>query len=108
MKNIIVLKNLPSNLIEEAIVILKSNKEAKKLEFVDNNNKVKNENIFQNKKNNYIVKEAEIVLESYISNLEKKEGESEEYRFKEKYEKLRNYIIIISVILFISLINNFI
>ena len=30
MKNMVILKNLPSNLIEEAIVILKSNKYAKK------------------------------------------------------------------------------
>ena len=32
MKNIVVLKNLPSNLVEEAIVILKSSKKVKKLE----------------------------------------------------------------------------
>lgn len=29
MKNIIVLKNLPSNLVEEAIVVLKENKKVK-------------------------------------------------------------------------------
>lgn len=30
MKNIVVLKNLPSNIVEEAIVILKGNKKNKK------------------------------------------------------------------------------
>ena len=30
LKNMVVLKNLPSNLIEEVIVILKSNKKVKK------------------------------------------------------------------------------
>ena len=35
LKNMVVLKNLPSNLIEEAIVILKSNKKVKKLEKID-------------------------------------------------------------------------
>ena len=32
MKNMVVLKNLPSNLVEEAIIILKSSKKVKKLE----------------------------------------------------------------------------
>ena len=35
MKNMVVLKNLPSNLVEEAIVILKSNKHVKKLEKIE-------------------------------------------------------------------------
>ena len=39
MKNILVLKDLPSNLVEEAIVILKSSKKVKKLERIEKNNK---------------------------------------------------------------------
>ena len=35
MKNMIILKNLPSNLVEEAIVILKSSKKVKKLEKIE-------------------------------------------------------------------------
>ena len=31
LKNMVVLKNIPSNIIDEAIVVLKSNKKAKKL-----------------------------------------------------------------------------
>ena len=31
MKNIVLLKNLPSNIIEEAIVIVKNNKDARRL-----------------------------------------------------------------------------
>ena len=44
LKNMVVLKNLPSNLVEEAIIILKSSKKVKKLEKVDNDkkNEVKN------------------------------------------------------------------
>ena len=41
MKNIVVLKNLPSNLVDEAIVILKSKKTAKKLELIEKNSNVK-------------------------------------------------------------------
>ena len=32
LKNMVILKNLPSNIVEEAIVILKANKKIKKLE----------------------------------------------------------------------------
>ena len=32
MKNMIVLKNIPSNIVEEAIIILKNNKKIKSLE----------------------------------------------------------------------------
>ena len=39
MKNMVILKNLPSNLVEEAIVILKSNKKVKKLEKIERNHK---------------------------------------------------------------------
>ena len=39
MKNMVVLKNLPSNLVEEAIVILKSSKKVKKLEKIEKNAK---------------------------------------------------------------------
>lgn len=39
LKNIVVLKNLPSNFIEEAFVILKSNKAAMKLEKIEKNKK---------------------------------------------------------------------
>ena len=36
MKNIIVLKDLPSNIVDEAIVILKNNSNVKKKETVEN------------------------------------------------------------------------
>ena len=32
LKNMVVLRNLPSNLVDEAIIVLKSNKNIKKLE----------------------------------------------------------------------------
>ena len=38
VKNIVILKNLPSNIVEEAIVILKSNKYSKKLQMIEKNN----------------------------------------------------------------------
>ena len=68
MKNMIVLKNLPSNLIDEAIVIFKPNVNLNKYKSQENENK----NIkVQTIKKEFVIKEAEDVINSYISNLEK-------------------------------------
>ena len=70
MKNVVVLRNLPSNLIEEAFVVVKSKKIAKSLERID----ARNEKIDgKNKDDGYIVREAESVLASFVSFIEKKE-----------------------------------
>ena len=52
LKNMVVLKNLPSNIVEEAIVILKSNKKIRQVEKIEKNNFKENsgEKIFHLKK----------------------------------------------------------
>lgn len=77
MKNMIVLKNLPSNLIDEAIVVLKENKTVKKYQYVESDRKQNvdsdKEKIAKTENNaDYIVKEAENVISQYITNLEMK------------------------------------
>ena len=67
MKNIIVLKNLPSNIIEEAFVVLKANKKIKSLKKVKDNN-VEEKQI---KEKEYIVKEAEMLISNYICETDK-------------------------------------
>ena len=57
MKNMVVLKNLPSNLVEEAIVILKSSKKAKKLEKIQKNHNVPKGQDKKREKD-YVLKEA--------------------------------------------------
>lgn len=97
-KNIVVLKNLPSNLIDEAIVILKSNKSAKKLEFVEKNPSSFVEEKIYNE--DYIIKEAESVIENYISKIEKnKLNRRSKNNIEVKYKKIKIYIIIVSLIL---------
>ena len=67
MKNMVVLKNLPSNLVEEAIIILKSNKKVKKLEKIDKKNKLNKEPPAKKEKD-YILKEAEkeiVIIDGY-------------------------------------------
>ena len=52
LKNMVVLKNLPSNIVEEAIVILKSNKKVKQVEKIEKN---KTKEDFENKKKKKII-----------------------------------------------------
>ena len=100
MKNIVVLKNLPSNLIEEAIVILKSRKIAKKLEYIE-----KKENLKKDitNKDNYMVREAENIISNYISNMEKKDKMKEELKTNRKYKRLKVYSFIVTIFLIIFL-----
>ncbi len=107
MKNMVVLKNLPSNLVEEAIVILKSSKKVKKLEKIEKNAKVtKSENV--RKEKDYILKEAEMLISSYISKLEdkqqkqaKKVQDNKNYIRLKKYAYLSTFIIIIQTLLLV-------
>ena len=101
MKNIVVLKNLPSNLVEEAIIILKSKKTAKKFEYIDKNEpRQKQEN--GNNSKDYIIREAESVITSYISAIEKKDKKKQTVGVEKKYKKLKIYSIIITVAFIIA------
>ena len=102
MKNIVVLKNLPSNLIDEAIVVLKENKKVHKYQTVDNKekNKVKNTEIKNDKE--YIIKEAEMVIKSYMENLEQK---SPKWKNNiKKLEKRYKYSVKLNLLLFFTTI----
>lgn len=101
MKNIVVLKNLPSNLVEEAIVILKNNKTAKKLEYIE-----KKEVAKSNVKNpkDYIIREAESVISSYINATEKKEEKQDNIKINERYKKLKIYSVMITIAFILLLI----
>ncbi len=97
LKNIVLLKDLPSNIIEEAIIVLKENKKIHKYQkIIDKQNKnakdmeekedkskqenkrakkhETNKNNIKNKvinENDYIIKEAYMLLEDYTKKLEK-------------------------------------
>lgn len=103
MKNMVVLKNLPSNLVEEAIVILKSSKKVKKLEKVDKNSKFeKIESV--RKEKDYVLKEAEMLVSSYISKLENKQEQKQYVTIKnsKKYMRLKRYAFLSSFIILIQ------
>ena len=93
MKNIVVLKNLPSNIVEEAIVVLKGNN----IKLPENK---ENENTEKDK--DYILKEAEMVIANYLSKIETKGqiGKKQHKEIERKYKILQ----LVSIGLLIALI----
>ena len=101
MKNVVVLRNLPSNLIEEAFVIVKSKKVARSLERID----ARNEKIAgKNKDDGYIVREAESVLASFVSFIEKKERKKVDLGLKRRYNMLKIYGVLVTVAFVVAVI----
>lgn len=104
MKNMVVLRNLPSNIVEEAIIVLKSNKKVKKLQKIEKLEKQKNTDEKNEKKDkDYILKEAEMLVNSYISKLENKNKVTFKKENK-KYCKLKKYAFLISLISIVEFI----
>lgn len=103
LKEMVVLKNLPSNLVEEAIVILKSNKKIRQVEKIESNKIVENSSK-KNIEKNYIVKEAEMLISNYITTLEekKKRKNINNKKINQKYIKVRNYACLASLIILIE------
>lgn len=101
MKNVVVLRNLPSNLIDEAFVVVKSKNVARSLERIDG----KNENIDRkNKDDGYIVREAESVLSSYVSLVEKKDDKKVDFGIKRRYNMLKIYGVLVTVALVVAVV----
>lgn len=100
MKNMVVLKNLPSNMVEEAIIIFKENQRVR--EGVSDRLSEKTVEV-QPKSKEYIVKEAEMLVTDYISKIENKDKS-----INIKYKRLKYYSFTISAFFIISLIINFI
>ncbi len=112
MKNIVILKDLPSNLVEEAIIFLKENQKLKKPELIDsdfNNKKSKTSQKSENEKSKntkeYIVNEAQMLISDYISKLESK-NRKEDFSYKKlkkKYELLKRISASLTIALIISI-----
>ena len=99
MKNMIILKNLPSNIIDEAFIILKGNQKAKILNALESS--IKN-SATVSQPEGYIVKEAEMILNNYLSKIENEKYVKSNYvrTLEKKYKKLK----LISIILFITIL----
>ena len=108
MKNIVILKNLPSNMIEEAFVVLKDNVKVHKEELVVKNKEVNKDSKIKKDKD-YVVKEAEMIVSDYITEIEKNniEETKEKIKLEERCKKLKYsniFFISFSILSVISII----
>lgn len=109
MKNIVILKDLPSNLVDEAIVFLKQNQKIKKLEYIENTEKFKEGG--QNDKNkDFLANEAKVVIADYILKIEKENNstKSKNKKIDKKYKRLRNINFMLIAALVLSILTNLI
>lgn len=114
IKNIVIVKNLPSNLVEEAIIVVK-NKNASKA-YID---KKKNENkdiisgyikedefkkIKQIKQDtrSYVVKEAEMIIKSYLEKMEYNKKLKDRNLIEEKYTRLKYFNCVLVIMSLLS------
>lgn len=106
MKNMIVLKDLPSNIVDEAIVILKPNIKLKNLNIVENNKtkKVKKEKSENPKK--YILNEAEMIVGNYISKIEndKEKNIKTNKKIEMKCKRLKILSVFLGIMFLVSMI----
>lgn len=130
MKNVIILKNLPSNLIDEAIVIVKDKKKIKDInysEFIKDGgekfsssvNRQASNRVIQGymkeedlkkledtkkEERKYVIKEAEIVVTNYLSKIDNKMPEKKIKRLEKSYKRAKKMSIILGIISVISII----
>ena len=115
MKNVIILKNLPSNLIDEAIMVVKDKKKVKDINYSDfikykeengiiQGDMKKIENI-KKEDRKYVIKEAEVVVTNYIKRIEDNLSDRKLDKLKKSYKKskLLNILLAMTTIISISL-----
>jgi len=112
MKNIVVLKDLPSNIVEEAIIILKNHNKVKKREIVESTSSSNKFEEDSTENNELAVKEAEFIIQNYLKKLENANIEKKHTNIAiSKYRKMQiisAFITIISIItIIISVIQNY-
>lgn len=97
LKNIVVLKNLPSNIIEEAFVVVKHNLKIENMENDKNNSK----------EGNYVIKEAEMVINNYLESIENTKEKKQIRKIEEKYKKLKALTVWLGLVAILGGIINF-
>lgn len=103
LKNMLVLKDLPSNLIKEAYVVLdpKLKAKLKKIEAKNKNSSNENNKIMEK---DYILEEAKYVLLNYVSKYETKTENTSNKLLEKKYKKLKKTTIFMLVIFLVYVI----
>lgn len=102
LKNIVVLRDLPSNLIDEALLILKPNHKIKSVEHIQK----RNDKPANNNSQDYIIKEAEMVISSFLSRNDISNNKKVK-KLEQKYKRLKITSAVLSLIIFAGIIINF-
>lgn len=105
MKDMIVIKNLPSNIVEEAWVIIKPEVKNKEKELIK---RMKNRTMNTKTENGYVLKEAETVIYDYLKNINSYENKKKYNDIIKKYNKLKKTSLILLGIYVSLLILSFI
>lgn len=100
LKNIIVLKGMASNVVQEAIVILKPNIELDKSNYVCKN---KDNNTFSDRKKS-VISEAEYVIDNYIKEIEYTSKKNKKRKIEKRYKLSKILNVILAVGFIISLL----
>ena len=99
IKNTIVLRGMASNIVDEAIVILKPNVKIKKTQTMKNIRE-------KNYSKELILKEAEHIIEEYIHRISTGESEKEKQVLKRKIKKMRcilfTFFVLFIIVIFIK------
>ena len=106
MKNMVVLKNLPSNMVEEAIIIFKETSKIKARDVINKTNSI-NQIQEKGKSKDIIFKEAEMLINDYVKKIEQQKNKN---LFNQKINNkfLKKYSLVVTILFIISLIVNFI
>lgn len=101
LKNTVVLKDLPSNIVKEAYVVFKSSKMARKIQKINKENQVSE----KDKENRYAIKEAELLILEYTRKMDRIDKNKKEIITNAKINRnLKKYAYIASIIIFIQFI----
>ncbi len=104
LKNTVILKSIPSNIIEQAISVLKKNIKIKEFEL---QNKRKTESTTEKKEQNqdYIIKEAEMIINNYCNKIENNQKKEKILKsIQKKNKRMKKYLLILMIISIIEMI----
>lgn len=100
-KNTITLKNLPSNLIEKAVIVFKDKKTVKEIQKIEQQHNKKGQHISKNT-NCYAIKEAELIVTNYLKEINNKKRNK--IVKNESNKKIKIYSVVVTILLLIQTI----
>lgn len=117
-KNVIILKNLPSNLIDEAIMVVKDKNKVKDINYNDFTKYTEENGVIQGsmkadelkkiesikkESRKYVIKEAEVVVTNYIKRIEDNLSDKKIDKLKKSYKKSKVLNIFLALTTIIAL-----